>query len=154
MAKGGILVLAAFQDEADSAADIFGGERPTKEPSVPEADAALLRSLAERLDAYFRGERVRFDLPLAPEDTPFRVRVREALLSVPYGATISYAELAQRVGLDRRGARAAGQAVGANRYAILVPCHRVLASNGGTGGYRWGQRRKTALLALESGLTR
>ena len=79
----------------------------------------------------------------------FRIRVWEALLTLPEGAGCSYGELARRLG-DPRKARAVGSAIGANSVAVLVPCHRVLRADGGVGGYRWGETRKLALLAREA----
>jgi methylated-DNA-[protein]-cysteine S-methyltransferase len=97
---------------------------------------------------YLAGVRSRFDLPLDfTAATPFRKAVLEALLAVPFGETISYADLAERV--DSRSPRAVGQAVGWNPLPIVVPCHRVVTRNGQLGGYSGGIDRKVALLALE-----
>lgn len=103
---------------------------------------------ARQLAEYFAGSRREFDLPLAFEGTDFQKRVWSALCDIPYGTTISYAELARRVD-SPRGVRAVGQANGRNRIAIIVPCHRVIASNGSLAGYAAGSDRKQALLALE-----
>jgi methylated-DNA-[protein]-cysteine S-methyltransferase len=110
--------------------------------------AGAVREAARQLDQYFAGRRREFDVALAPAGTPFRLAVWEALRTIPYGRTISYAELARRAG--RPGAfRAVGQANGANPLAIVVPCHRVVAADGGLGGYGGGLAIKQQLLAIE-----
>ena len=92
----------------------------------------------------------RADQPLAVmlAGTPFQVKVWQALLAIPAGAVTSYSEIAARVGRPR-GQRAAASAIGANRIGYLIPCHRVLRATGALGGYRWGEARKRALLALD-----
>jgi AraC family transcriptional regulator of adaptative response/methylated-DNA-[protein]-cysteine methyltransferase len=85
---------------------------------------------------------------VAPAGTPFQHRVWRALQRIPRGVTRTYGQVAADIG-QPRAARAVGQAVGANPLAVLVPCHRVLPVAGGTGGYRWGAERKSALLAAE-----
>jgi AraC family transcriptional regulator of adaptative response/methylated-DNA-[protein]-cysteine methyltransferase len=89
------------------------------------------------------------DLPLDIRGTAFQQRVWEALQAVPAGRTISYAELAQRIGAPR-GARAVAAACAANALAVAIPCHRVVRSDGGLAGYRWGIARKKALLEREA----
>jgi methylated-DNA-[protein]-cysteine S-methyltransferase len=97
---------------------------------------------------YLAGARTGFELPLdLSAATRFRRAVLESLLAVPYGATVSYADLAERVG--SRSPRAVGQAVGWNPLPIVVPCHRVVTRGGRLGGYSGGIDRKVALLALE-----
>ena len=94
-------------------------------------------------------ERVGQGSVLCPNGTPFQLEVWNALLKISCGETLSYGELAVRIG--RKGsAQAVGQAVGVNRLALLIPCHRVIASSGKTGGFRWGVSRKRRLLDLES----
>ncbi len=105
----------------------------------------------EQLDAYFAGELERFDLRLAPAGTAFQLRVWEELQRIPFGETISYGELADRVG--RPGAaRAVGTANGRNPLAIVVPCHRVIGSDGALHGFAGGLERKRWLLAHEGAL--
>ena len=105
-------------------------------------------AVTEQLDAYFAGDRQEFDVPLRLEGTPFQRAVWSALCTIPFGETISYAELARRVG--RASAfRAVGQANGRNPVAIVVPCHRVVAADGTIGGYGGGLDRKRWLLAHE-----
>ncbi len=110
-----------------------------------------MRALTEQLDEYFRGARTRFDVPLRLEGTPFQVAVWSALLEIPYGATASYAGLAERIG-HPRAPRAVGAANGQNPISILVPCHRLIGADGSLTGYGWGLDRKRSLLELEGAL--
>ena len=114
----------------------------------PDRDETpLLTRARSQIDDYFAGRRKSFDLPLTPARTGFQARVREAMLSIPWGQTLSYGEIAHLAG----GApRAVGQACGANMLPLVVPCHRVLAANG-IGGYSGGKGLDTKrfLLALE-----
>jgi len=108
------------------------------------------RDTTQQLDAYFAGKRRDFDLELAPEGTPFQQRVWRELCAIPYGETISYGELARRIG--RPGAfRAVGAANGRNPISIIVPCHRVIGSNGSLTGFGGGLDTKRALLDHEQG---
>jgi methylated-DNA-[protein]-cysteine S-methyltransferase len=102
----------------------------------------------DQLEEYFAGRRTRFDLTLDPAGTEFQRSVWFALADIPYGRTVSYAELAATVGRPR-AFRAVGQANGANPIPIILPCHRVVASGGGIGGYGGGLDLKRRLLALE-----
>lgn len=111
-------------------------------------DDALLRDAARQLDEYFAGRRRRFDLRLAPVGTEFQRDVWRAIAKVPAGSTISYAELARRVGRPT-SVRAAGAATGRNPLSIVVPCHRIVGADGALTGYAGGLERKRALLALE-----
>lgn len=112
-------------------------------------DAARCAEPVAQLEAFFRGERADFDLPLAPRGTPFQRQVWEELARIPYGVSISYRELAARVG--RPGAvRAVGRANATNPIPIVVPCHRVIGSNGSLTGYAGGVALKEALLRLEA----
>ena len=101
-----------------------------------------------QLRAYFSGELRHFDLSLAPEGTPFQLQVWAALQTIPYGETISYAALANKVGRPR-AARAVGAANGKNPLPIVIPCHRVIGSDGRLTGYAGGLHLKEALLSLE-----
>lgn len=103
-----------------------------------------------QLLAYFAGARTTFDLPLDPGGTPFQRRVWSGLREIPYGATISYGELARRVA-TASAVRAVGLANGANPISIVIPCHRVIGANGSLTGYGGGLPVKRALLALEQG---
>lgn len=108
----------------------------------------LLDRLAEQLAEYFAAQRAAFDLPIAEWGTPFQCRVWRELCAIPIGETISYGTLAHRIDC-RGGQRAVGRANGENRLAIIVPCHRVVRSDGALGGYGGEVWRKARLLELE-----
>jgi methylated-DNA-[protein]-cysteine S-methyltransferase len=117
-------------------------------PRVLEAPARLDEARRE-LDLYFDGKLTEFDLPIDWQLTDgFRKRVQRAINRIPYGQTRSYTEMARRAG-NERAVRAAGTACGSNPIPIVVPCHRVLRSGGGLGGYGGGLPMKKALLELE-----
>jgi methylated-DNA-[protein]-cysteine S-methyltransferase len=115
---------------------------------VRDDEARPFRETKEQIAAYFEGRLTEFDLPLAMDGTEFQRRVWEALREIPYGVTISYGELARRVG-NPKGSRAVGLANGRNPISIIVPCHRVIGSNGKLTGYGGGLPRKAALLDFE-----
>lgn len=106
------------------------------------------RELAGQLDAYFRGLRTAFTIPLDPRGTPFQLRVWEELRRIPYGETRSYLEVARAIGSPER-VRAVGAANGANPIPILVPCHRVIGSDGSLVGFGAGLDWKRRLLDVE-----
>ena len=110
----------------------------------------LFREAADQLRAYFAGELTEFDLRLATGGAPFQQRVWAELRNIPYGSTISYGELARLIG-NPKASRAVGAANGSNPISIIIPCHRVIGSNGKLTGYAGGLDKKRALLALESG---
>jgi methylated-DNA-[protein]-cysteine S-methyltransferase len=112
-------------------------------------DAAPFAAAKEQLAAYFEGRLTVFDLPLELSGTAFQRRVWEDLTRIPYGVTISYGELARRIG-NGKASRAVGLANGRNPAAIIVPCHRVIGTNGRLTGYGGGLPRKAALLAFEA----
>ena len=122
---------------------------PARTPDAVR-DAAPFREARGQLEAYFAGERSEFALALAPTGTAFQLAVWEALRAIPYGTTISYGELARRIG-NPRAVRAVGLANGRNPLSIIVPCHRVIGADGTLTGYGGGLERKRFLLALESG---
>jgi len=143
----GTLLLAG--DEAGLRVISFAnGRRPTHADSSWRKDEGPMREAIRQLRAYFAGKLEKFDLPLAPEGTPFQLKVWKELCEIPYGETISYGELARRVG-NPKGARAVGLANGANPIPIVIPCHRVIGSNGKLTGYGGGLPIKEKLLALE-----
>jgi methylated-DNA-[protein]-cysteine S-methyltransferase len=109
---------------------------------------AFEKEVIRQLDAYFAGESQEFDLPFFATGTPFQLMVWEELLRIPYGQTISYREMAELIGKPK-AARAVGNALGANPISILIPCHRVISSDGTLGGFGGGLPVKTYLLALE-----
>ncbi len=116
-------------------------------------DSAAIAPMRTQLEEYFAGERRAFDLELDPEGTVFQRDVWRALVSIPYGQTASYGELAERAG--RPGAfRAVGAANGANPIAIIIPCHRIIGSDGSLTGFGGGIETKAALLALEGVIPR
>ena len=115
-----------------------------------DGDVAPIRQTVAQLDRYFAGERLRFDVPLAPYGTKYQHAVWKAIASVPYGETISYGELARRAGYPE-SPRAAGAATGQNPIGVIVPCHRIIGANGSLTGYAGGLDKKRALLALEAG---
>ena len=129
---------------------------PGRGPAHPETDQRPedFGPAIEQLAAYFAGERRAFDLSLRPCGTPFQRRVWAELQRIPYGTTTTYGALAQRLS-DERGEwvspRAVGAANGANPISIIVPCHRVIGSDGSLTGYGGGLQRKRALLDLEAG---
>jgi methylated-DNA-[protein]-cysteine S-methyltransferase len=116
-----------------------------------DARHAPLQQVKRELAEYFGGERKRFETALAPEGTPFQQAVWKAISAVGFGKTITYSELALHAGFPG-SARAAGAATGRNPIGIIVPCHRIVGSNGSLTGYAGGLDRKRALLALESGI--
>jgi methylated-DNA-[protein]-cysteine S-methyltransferase len=123
------------------------GRAASPDPACPE-DAKPFRETIRQLRAYFARELESFDLPLAPQGTLFQQEVWRRLRGIPYGETISYGELARRIG-NPKASRAVGLANGANPIPIVIPCHRVIGSNGKLTGYGGGLPIKEKLLALE-----
>jgi methylated-DNA-[protein]-cysteine S-methyltransferase len=128
---------------------VTGRHVATPDPSWIEAPHAF-RDVAAQLHAYFAGRLRAFDVPVEPGGTPFQSRVWRALQDIPYGETESYGALARRIG-DPKAVRAVGLANGANPISIIIPCHRVIGSNGSLTGYGGGLPTKRALLSLEQG---
>jgi methylated-DNA-[protein]-cysteine S-methyltransferase len=126
-----------------------GTRRAEHPPGI--ASKPPFREAIRQLEAYFRGKLRDFDLPLELEGTEFQKRTWKALQSIPYGKTISYADLARRVG-NPRAARAVGTANGANPLPIVIPCHRVIGASGRLAGYGGGLEIKEKLLVLEGAL--
>jgi methylated-DNA-[protein]-cysteine S-methyltransferase len=114
-----------------------------------EEDKVPFAEVIRQLRAYFDGELREFDLPLAPEGTAFQLRVWNSLRTIPYGETISYAQLAQKIG-NSSAVRAVGLANGSNPIPIIIPCHRVIGSDGSLTGFGGGLSNKKKLLDLES----
>lgn len=108
---------------------------------------SILEETRRWLDSYFNGEEPGFTPPLAPFGTLFQRRVWHELLSIPYGETVTYGDIARRINCD--SAQAVGGAVGRNPIAIIIPCHRVVGSNGSLTGYAYGLERKRQLLLRE-----
>ena len=120
----------------------------TRHDSPPTTDWPY-DAITEQIDAYFAGEREDFDLPLAPHGTAFQLRVWDELTRIPFGETISYSELARRLG-DPKLVRAVGLANGRNPISIIIPCHRVIGADGSLVGYGGGLERKQWLLDHEA----
>ncbi len=124
------------------------GSRVVQVAASWQRDDSLFTSIFEQLDAYFAGQRQQFDLALNKGGTPFQNDVWAALRQIPYGETITYGELATRVGRPK-ASRAVGAANGANPLSIVVPCHRVIGSNGALTGFGGGIETKKYLIAHE-----
>ena len=129
--------------------DLPEARHPQPIPDSWHRNREKLAAARVQFDAYFAGELRNFDLPLAPTGTPFQKSVWQALREIAYGETISYAELARRIG-KARAVRAVGMANGANPLSIIVPCHRVIGADGSLTGYGGGLPTKKFLLDLES----
>ena len=128
------------------------GPRPLPPDPAWKQDDGPFDQVIAQLKQYFEGRRTAFDLPLVLDGTPFQQRVWAALQTIPYGTTISYGELAARIG--RPGAsRAVGLANGRNPVSVIVPCHRIIGADGSLTGYGGGLERKRLLLWLEGAVT-
>jgi methylated-DNA-[protein]-cysteine S-methyltransferase len=117
-----------------------GGDRGGNNPEV-----------ARQIDEFFAGNRQTFDFPVAPQGSDFQRRVWAELVKIPFGETISYGELARRIG-NPAASRAVGRANATNPIAVIVPCHRVIGTNGKLTGYAGGIELKDKLLAWERGI--
>jgi methylated-DNA-[protein]-cysteine S-methyltransferase len=143
----GLLLIAG--DDSGLRHIMFPREVPPQFPDPTwREDAAPLAETIRQLEAYFAGELESFTLPLAPHGTPFQMEVWRRLCDIPYGQTISYGEMARRIG-NPKASRAVGLANGSNPIPIVIPCHRVIGSNGKLTGYGGGLPIKEKLLALE-----
>ena len=118
-------------------------------------DHPILHRTAAWLDAYFRGESLPAEIPLAPDGTDFQKQVWKILLTIPYGGTTTYGDIARKMaalrGKEKMSAQAVGGAVGSNPISIIIPCHRVVAAGGKLGGFGWGPDAKKWLLRHEGG---
>jgi methylated-DNA-[protein]-cysteine S-methyltransferase len=128
--------------------DFQGGDRPVQPAPAWQEDRGVLDSATHQLQEYFQGQRQIFTLPLAPPGTPFQQRVWQELQRIPFGATLTYRELAQCLGMPQ-AARAVGHANGRNPLAIVIPCHRLIGSDGHLRGYAGGITLKQRLLQHE-----
>ncbi len=146
----GRLLLAADDAGLRCIGFSSGTGRRTPDAGWRPESTDLLNETAAQLSAYFAGRLEGFDLPLSPVGTAFQRDVWDGLREIPYGSTISYRELARRVGRPK-AARAVGSANGRNPLPIVIPCHRVIASDGSLGGFGGGIEVKQALLDLEAG---
>lgn len=149
----GPLLLAA-SDAGMHTVEFHDAKHPVKRgDDWREGGHPLLRLAEKQLREYFAGTRRDFDLPLAPRGTPFQRDVWQALASIPYGETVSYGQLAGRVGRPS-ASRAVGAANSRNPLPILLPCHRVIGANGALTGFGGGLPAKQFLLELEGALPR
>ena len=118
-------------------------------------DLPIFGQVESWLESYFSGKQTSITIPLQPKGTSFQQKVWQILQEIPYGETMTYGEIAQRIakekGVETFSAQAVGQAVGKNPISILIPCHRVLGKNGALTGYAGGVYRKEKLLQLERG---
>lgn len=147
---GPLLLTADAQDRLTGlyAPDHKGG--PTTAPGPRDA-GGVLATVTAQLDAYFAGERMRFDVPTHSAGSPLQQRVWASLVVVPYGTTTTYGVVAAGLGLTPGAARAVGAANGRNPISIVVPCHRVVGASGALTGYAGGLAAKRLLLSLEAG---
>src|SRR5258708_36159822 len=144
----GRLMLAGGEEGLRTLSFLEGRKAIHPHPQWTE-DARPWKETIRQLHAYFACELREFDLPLKPDGTAFQLEVWRQLCRIPYGQTISYGELARRIG-NPKGSRAVGLANGSNTIAIVIPCHRVIGSNDKLTGYGGGLPIKEKLLELES----
>lgn len=123
----------------------------TLNADLREEPSSVICRAKEQIDEYFSGARTVFDLPLRPVGTSFQLMVWQALLEIPFGQTLTYNDMAQRLG-NPKGVRAVAQAIGANGIGIIIPCHRVIGSDGSLTGFAGGLDIKRQLLELEGQL--
>jgi len=128
---------------------MLDGDRHSARASGPTSSPASFAEVAAQLEEYFAGDRKEFTVPLAPSGTPFQLAVWTQLTKIPYGSTTSYGDIARALGKRPVAARAVGLANGANPISVIVPCHRVIGSDGSLTGYGGGLERKELLLRLE-----
>jgi methylated-DNA-[protein]-cysteine S-methyltransferase len=146
----GPLVLAGDREAVRHILFAEKGKAARAEAGWEESMSGAVGEAARQLREYFAGKRTEFDLPLSPDGTEFQKTVWRKLQGIPYGKTISYGELARRVG-NPKASRAVGAANGRNPIPIVIPCHRVIGSNGKLTGFGGGLPVKEALLRLERG---
>ena len=150
MASARGLCLLEFVDTRDLPRSIAQVQQARGSTQRAQEGEALLERTRQQLHEYFAGQRQHFDVPLDWVGTDFQQRVWQVLLTIPFGQTRSYAQQAAALG-QANAVRAVAGANGQNKISILVPCHRVLGSDGGLTGYSGGLQRKQFLLALEAG---
>ena len=143
----GPLLLSGTQDYLSGLYFSTGSKARGPDPQWQRSDAEF-KSAKRQLDEYFAGERKVFDLALTPKGTPFQLSVLAALQEIPFGETRSYAEIAAAIG-NPKSVRAVGSANGNNPIALIIPCHRVIGSNGSLTGFGGGLETKRFLLEFE-----
>ncbi|MEU6144030.1 methylated-DNA--[protein]-cysteine S-methyltransferase [Streptomyces sp. NPDC047081] len=145
----GALLLTADATGALTSLSVPGQKNGRTVQAGWRQDSGPFRDAEEQLAAYFAGELKDFRLEFSTAGSEFREKVWAALDSVPYGATVTYGEIAARIGASRAAVRAVGGAIGANPLLVVRPCHRVIGANGSMTGYAGGLERKVRLLTLE-----
>ena len=148
-------MYATAEDDGITHVEFVGAKyAPEESPDwLEDPHAPDLAACGAQLAEYFAGKRTEFDLRVAPRGSEFQQRVWKEIARVPFGETISYAELARRAGAPGQ-ARAAGAATGRNPVSLVIPCHRIVGSDGSLTGYAGGLERKRELLELEGVLQR
>lgn len=141
-------ILLAGNESGLTQVSFQDGESPLSPAPDWQRDDAVWATAVTQLTAYFGGELQTFDLPLAPKGTPFQQKVWAYLQTIPYGRTTTYSAIAQALG-NPKSTRAVGAANGRNPIALIIPCHRVIGSDGKLTGYAGGLHIKEALLRLE-----
>ena len=144
---GHTMLLTADGDMLTRCKWILSGAKSRSTTHTKHTDGVIADTISQ-ISEYLAGERKNFNIPLRLEDTEFRMKVWEELRKIPYGETITYAELAKRIG-SPKAYRAVANACGANPFPILIPCHRVVGSGGKPGGYTGGLDIKESLLDIE-----
>jgi methylated-DNA-[protein]-cysteine S-methyltransferase len=144
-------LLLVGDGESLSRLHMLGSRKQVELNPAWKRDDGAFVTAREQLGEYFAGERREFDLPLDMLGNPFELRVWDELCAIPYGETVSYGEIAHRIG-NPGAPRAVGLANGRNPIAVIVPCHRVIGANGSLTGYGGGLERKRLLLDLEAGV--
>jgi len=144
----GALILAG-DEKGLRHLNFMAGRHPLAIEKSWRRDPACFSTLKHQLDAYLAGEIQSFDIALAPEGTPFQMQVWSALKEIPYGSVVSYRWIANRIG-NPGAVRAVGAANGRNPISIIIPCHRVIGSDGSLTGYGGGLEVKRRLLSLEN----
>lgn len=151
--EGGKLCSCLWTRETDEGSPAVSVDSATNhrecQQSVIDENSIVMAETERQLREYFAGERRAFNLPVSQDGTDFQKKVWNELLKLPYGVTISYGELARRIG-NPKAVRAVARACGANKVVIVVPCHRIIATGGKTGGYTGGVQHKIRLLEIEA----
>lgn len=140
----GIIEITATGDKITSISFTDAGKHTSGK------ETPILKEAIKQLYEYFAGTRKEFDIGLDMNGTDFQREVWYELMQIPYGTTVSYSQLAQRIG-NNKAVRAVANAVAANKLAIIVPCHRIIGKDGGLTGYKWGIERKKQLLEHKKG---
>lgn len=151
MMKSPVGDITLIADENSLCAIYWPNQKPdnSKFPDLEKKNSKVLRLAAKQLGDYFKGKRIEFDLPLRPVGTDFQEQVWKALTKIGYGDTVSYANIANKI-KNPKAVRAVGAAIGRNPISIIIPCHRVIGSNGKLAGFAGGLSTKEFLLNLEN----